>query len=99
MAVDSLSLEPAFDLRRFRYVLAWTAQGDADDVTQALLPEARLIARSGAWLLFESTLPVESLLSVEPTSGGAESLRARLDAIAHARRSSDGALGAPPQGP
>ncbi len=99
MALDSLFFEPAFDLRRFRYVLAWTASANVDDVTRALLPEARLIARSGGWLLFESTLPLESLLSAEPTSGGAESLRARLDAIALERRGLDGAGGAPHQGP
>jgi hypothetical protein len=98
MAVDSLSLEPAFDLRRFRYVLAWTATGDSADVTRALLPEARLVARSGGWLLFESTQLAETVLSVEPTPGREESLRARLDAIAHEHCAS-GALGSvPPQG-
>lgn len=86
MAVDSLSFEPAFDLRRFRYVLAWTVPGQDDDVARALAPEARLLARSGGWLLFESTHAVESVLGPEPTSDDEESVRARLEAIAQARR-------------
>jgi hypothetical protein len=97
MAVDTLSLEPAFDLRRFRYVLAWTAVDDVADVTRALLPEARLVTRSGGWLLFESTQLAETVLSAEPPSGREESLRARLDAIAQEHRAS-GAGSAPPQG-
>jgi len=85
MAGDTLLLEPAFDLRRFQYVLAWAFQDQQDDVMRALVPEARLVARSGGWLLFESTLAVESLVSVEPTPGREESVRERLDALARAR--------------
>jgi hypothetical protein len=85
MATDSLSFEPAFDLRRFRYALAWTVPDQEEDVVHALLPEARLLARSGGWLLFESTFAVESVLAPEPTSGGEQSVRARLEAIARAR--------------
>jgi hypothetical protein len=85
MASDSLSLEPAFDLRRYRYVLAWTVPDQEQDVVNALLPEARLLARSGGWLLFESTFAVESVLAREPTSDGEQSVRARLEALARAR--------------
>jgi hypothetical protein len=81
MANDSRTLEPAFDLRRFRYVISWTPLAQADDLTRALAPEARPVARSGGWLLFESTLPQEGLMSREPTSHGEESLRARLEAL------------------
>jgi hypothetical protein len=88
MLGDSLSLEPGFDLHRFRYVLAWTLQGQEEDVTRALVPEARLLARSGGWLLFESTLTLESLVSAEPSSDHEESVRTRLDALAQARRES-----------
>jgi len=90
MAVDSSSLEPAFDLRRFRYVISWAVPGQEKDITLALLPEARLIARSGGWLLFESTHAVESVLSSEPASSGEESVRGRLEALAQTRGASFG---------
>jgi hypothetical protein len=77
---SSLSLLPAFDLRRFRYVIVWAPPGRAEALTRALAPEARIVARSGAWLLYESTLPLESLLSKEPPSSGSDSVRERMDA-------------------
>ena len=88
MANTSLSLEPAVDLKRYRYVLSWTPFAEADDLTLALSPEAELVARSGGWLLYESTLPVGGLLSVEPISSGASSVRDRLEALATRTRTS-----------
>jgi hypothetical protein len=90
MAADSMSMQPATDLRRFRYVLTWAQPGQEDDVERALLPEARLLARSGGWRLFESTIAVESLLSMEPSPDNAESVRVRLDAFARAKGESNG---------
>lgn len=82
MAVDSTALEPAFDLRRFRYVLAWIAPGQrGEDVARAITPEARLVARSGGWWLFESTELTESLLSAEPLPVHAETVRDRMAAL------------------
>ncbi len=80
MDADSLSFLPAFDLRRFRYVLAWTLAGQADALTAALAPEARLVDHSGGRLLYESTLPLESILSTEPASSGGDSVRDCLEA-------------------
>ena len=75
---DPLSFEPARDLRRFRYLLAWTPAGQGPALTAALTPEARLVGRSGAWMLFESTVTVEPVVSsYEPPSEG-ETLRQRL---------------------
>jgi hypothetical protein len=78
---DSLALEPARDLHLYRYVLAWTLEGQQGSVEQALSPEARLVARSGGWLLFESTLALEPLLAPEPARPAAETLRARLSSL------------------
>ncbi len=75
---DSMSFEPARDLHRFRYVLAWTLPGQEETLSAALAPEAVLRARSGGWLLFETTFAVEPLLSPEPPSEDAETVRARL---------------------
>jgi hypothetical protein len=75
---DTLALEPARDLHLFRYVLAWTREGQQGALEQALSPEARLVARSGGWLLFESTLSLDPVLAPEPVRPAAETLRARL---------------------
>jgi hypothetical protein len=81
---DPLALVPAHDLTRFRYVLVRLAEKPlARALVRALLPEARLVAGEGDWLLFESTLPV-----VAPASSGVPlpvptppTLRARLATI------------------
>jgi hypothetical protein len=78
MAHDGLGLRPASDLHRFRYVLAWTYPAQRDAIVRALAPEARLVATSGGWLLFESTLPLSSLLSDEPVTTTGESVGDRL---------------------
>jgi hypothetical protein len=77
---STLLLEPKFDLRRFRYVISWAPDArDQVAVVRALAPEAHLVARSGWWLLFESTLPVESVLSPEPPSSGEATVRERME--------------------
>jgi hypothetical protein len=81
MSGDGVGLRPAFDLRRFRYVLAWTFPAQVDAVERAMAPEARLVATSGGWLLFESTLPLSPLLSDEPAVGTEESVGQRLRAM------------------
>jgi hypothetical protein len=80
-AGNGMALRPAYDLRRFRYVFAWVALPDVkiERLTRALEPEARFVARSGGWILYESTLPVEPItapdLAVPPAS---ESIGDRL---------------------
>jgi hypothetical protein len=59
-------------------VLAWTYPAQRDAIVRALAPEARLVATSGGWLLFESTLPLSSLLSDEPVTTTGESVGDRL---------------------
>jgi hypothetical protein len=62
-------------------VLAWTFPARADALTRAMAPEARLVATSGGWLLFESTLPLAPLLSEEPPASTDESVGDRLRAM------------------
>jgi hypothetical protein len=79
LAQDTLSFEPARDLHRFRYVLAWVPQGQEAKLAAALTPEARLAGRSGGWLLFESTFSVEPLLAPESAAAApTETVRERL---------------------
>jgi hypothetical protein len=85
MSKSGLAFAPAFDFRRFRYALAWTLAGQDAPLIEALAPEARLVARSGGWLLFESTLPVAPVTSAEPAFDGAESVAARLALPTHRR--------------
>ncbi|MEI7894763.1 MAG: hypothetical protein WCI05_16825, partial [Myxococcales bacterium] len=50
---------PSHDMTRFRYVLANShSVGSLMMLEYFFSPEARLVAHSGQWLLFESTLPV-----------------------------------------
>ena len=51
-----VSLRPAWDLTRFRYLLVRIVEPQrASLVERALAPDARLVAGEGAWYLFEST--------------------------------------------
>jgi hypothetical protein len=76
---DSMAFEPEVDFHRFRYVIAWApGQTEVEAVTRALDPEARLVARSAGWLLFESTLQVESLLAPEAPTWQGETVRSRM---------------------
>jgi hypothetical protein len=82
MEGDGAGLRPAFDLKRFRYVLAMAQGEQADQLAQAMAPEARLVARSGAWFLFESTLALAPITATEPVVDGSESVGDRLAALA-----------------
>ena len=64
IAFDCWRFQPAHDLRRFHYLLVHA--GDPALVwlaTFAVQPEAEPIGESGEWVLFESRLPVASVLS------------------------------------
>ncbi len=53
---------PAYDLRRFSYVLERNESPEARAaVARALAPEATLVAEAGNWSLFRSTLEVAGL--------------------------------------
>jgi hypothetical protein len=53
---------PAYDMRRFRYVVIYAVEPYAREVlTDALRAEARLIDASDRWYLFESILKVRAL--------------------------------------
>jgi hypothetical protein len=62
-AVDRLSkdpymIRPGFDFTRYRYILIATTQpGLGAAVEMVFQDSARLVASSGSWYLFESTLP------------------------------------------
>jgi hypothetical protein len=59
MQLYGLKCRPAWDLQRFRYLLLTTPKPTrAAAMTLALRNEARLIATSGDWYLFESRLPL-----------------------------------------
>jgi hypothetical protein len=66
MAMTPFAFAPAYDLTRFRYLLVWEPSTRVRAVLdEALAPEARRVAASGSWLLFESTLPVASIVDGE----------------------------------
>jgi hypothetical protein len=86
LTYDPLSFSPSHDLRLFRYVLvrlAPDAKRLAPLVIAAMAPEARLVADSGEWQLFESTLDVVPIASsgVSAASPGL-TLAARFAALA-----------------
>jgi len=84
IAFDCWRLQPAHDLRRYRYVLVHSGDAGLAWVAQiALGPEARPIAESGEWMLYESELPVVPLLSPdEPLDDPpAATFRDRLKAV------------------
>ena len=76
---DSQALEPAHDLRRFRYVIALVPMAKESALKVAMEPEARLVGRSGPWLLFESLLTVAPITSGEDEPSDSETVRQRLD--------------------
>lgn len=86
MSGDGTELRPAFDLKRFRYVLAFVPDDQMDLLARALAPEARSVGRAGNWVLFESTLPRTSILAAEPALDDSESLAARLEALREGRK-------------
>ena len=85
---DPFAFDPAHDLRLFRYVLVhldpeWAAFESS--LVRAFAPEARFVADSGEWLLFESTLPTIPLTAPEPPSvlSPGSTLRERLSEQMH----------------
>jgi len=63
-AFDAYAFRPSFDCDRYRYVLAHNPGGSiARILERAMLPDAKLVARSGEWILLESTHDVIPLLS------------------------------------
>ena len=87
LAFNPLAFSPPHDLRLFRYVLVRLSVDAArlgPIIVSLMTPEARLVANSGEWLLFESTLDVVPITSAEPARGPSASptLRTRLDALA-----------------
>jgi hypothetical protein len=64
VAFDAFAFRPAFDFDRYKYMLAHNPGGSLVLVVErAMLPDAKLIGRSGEWMLFESTHQVMPLLS------------------------------------
>lgn len=80
LLAEQMWVVPPWDLRRFRYLVVWIpADVTADIFERALRPEARLVARAGRWVLFESNLAVVPITAPdEPLRGEAEPLWDRL---------------------
>lgn len=87
---DPTEFRPAHDFRRFRYALVRLAPeyvALSPVIAAVMAPEGKLVAQSGDWLVFESTLPVDRIDSPDapPPVPPQESLRERLSALqAHA---------------
>jgi len=59
LGFDPWSFRPGHDLRRYRYVLLRSSDpAMLRGVSAALSADTRFVARAGAWVLLESTLPV-----------------------------------------
>jgi hypothetical protein len=81
VAHQGMALRPGYDLRKLRYFIVWLRSDAVPDagVTAALAPDARFVARSGGWVLYESTHPVDPIDSPEaPVPAGAETVVDRL---------------------
>lgn len=75
---------PSADLTRFRYVLVRLGRAhDPATLVRALAPEARPVARSGLWMLFESRLPRVPIDAPEswPARPAGATLEQRLRAL------------------
>jgi hypothetical protein len=86
---DPMSLRPATDLDRFRYLLVHTNDDDlAAVVRRSLVPDAAFVAKSGGWSLFESTHPVVALTAPDAAEieHPPETLRDRIFAVLRAQR-------------
>jgi hypothetical protein len=61
---DTYKFRPSHDFTLYRYVVAHSPGGAIADVAiRAMEPDAKLVGRTGEWLLFESRLPTRPLLS------------------------------------
>jgi hypothetical protein len=75
LLADPLDFRPAHDFRHFRYAVAHAGhEGNVAALLRSMEPEGKLVARSGEWLLFESTLPLRPF---DPLPTG-ETLRDRF---------------------
>jgi hypothetical protein len=64
LAMTPFAFAPAYDLTRFRYVVAWVPSARIRGVLdEAFAPEARRVVAVGSWMLFESTLPQVSIVA------------------------------------
>jgi hypothetical protein len=64
VAFDAYAFRPAFDCDRYKFIIAHNPGGSIPRIMErAMLPDARVIGRSGEWLLLESTHVVLPLLS------------------------------------
>jgi hypothetical protein len=83
-AAGGLQLRPDYDFRRLRYFVVWALSDDVPDarLAAALGSDARFVARSGGWILYESrheTVSVASRELLAPT--GAETIDDRVRAL------------------
>jgi hypothetical protein len=77
------AVRPAFDLQRFRWVLAHASDETlVPKVVRGMLPEGELVDARGEWLLFRSRLPVTppTAPDVDPPDD-AETLQQRVDRL------------------
>jgi hypothetical protein len=90
LGVAPYELLPAFDLRRFSYLIAYDQLGAMRPyLVHALAPEAELVAIEGDWLLFRSRLPTVALTAPdEAPPASRDTLGARLDRMLDEERSS-----------
>jgi hypothetical protein len=61
---DTYKFRPSHDFTLYKYVVAHSPGGVLADVAvRAMQPDAKLIGRTGEWLVFESTLPTRPMLT------------------------------------
>lgn len=84
----AFELRPSSDLDVVRYVLAWVPDETLWPLLDAAFrPDARLVAREGEWLLFESTHAVRPVDAPPPAVDVAgASIQARVKAILYPQR-------------
>jgi hypothetical protein len=82
MLFDTYKIRPAHDLTLYRYIIAHSPGGVIADVAiRAMEPDAKLVGRTGEWLLFESTHPTRPLLTGDvplPSDPKPATLRKRM---------------------
>jgi hypothetical protein len=64
---QGMAVRPAYDLRELRYFIVWLRSDAVPEagITAALAPDARFVARSGGWVLYESTHDIVPIASPE----------------------------------
>jgi len=84
MVETPFAFAPTYDFTRFRYLLAWSPAARIRAVLpRALAPEGRLVTEEGSWMLFESTLALDSVVAPEaaPPPAAVEALATRVRAL------------------